>query len=254
VENRVDPKADKEVVETELILKDLELVDSKIAKMKEEIKKEKKNTKYYDLLLALKAHMEKGNLAIMYDDVGNMNNEDVRKFRHELALLTDKPFIYILNSDELNIDKEAVIAKYKNLLKINDKFKIIPLNIKQEYELSCLDKGEKEEMKQELGLEVEALNDLIKESYSLLGLLTFFTAGEKEVRGWTIEKGSKAPQVAGTIHTDFEKKFIAAEVTTYQDFVKYKGWVGVKNSGRMRIEGREYVFKDGDVAIFKHGA
>ena len=254
VENKIDPKEDKEVVETELILKDLELIDSKIGKMKEEVKRDNKNEKFYNLLLGLKTHLEKGLLAIMYQDDEKNNSEDVVKYRRELALLTDKPFIYVLNTDEVNINKEKLIADYKKILNISDKFKIVPLNIKQEFELSSLNDEEKEEMKKELDLEASALDDLIKESYSLLGLITFFTAGEKEVRGWTITKGSKAPQAAGTIHTDFEKKFIAAEVANYMDFVKFNGWAGVKNAGKMRVEGKDYIFKDGDVTIFKHGA
>jgi len=254
IENRIDPLADKEIIETELILKDLELLDNKILKIKNEVKRDKKNEKYYELLLGLKENLEKGNFGIAYRNQEEYENDDVSKYRKELALLTDKPLIYILNTDEVIFDKDKEIKKFKRLFKINDNNKIILLNIKQEYEISCLNSIEKEEMKKELGLEASALDNLIRDSYCILGLMTFFTAGEKEVRGWTVEIGTRAPQAAGVIHTDFEKKFIAAEVVSYEDFVKYNGWLGVKNSGKIRAEGRGYVFKEGDVAIFKHGA
>lgn len=252
VENRIDALADKEIIETELILKDLEMIDNKIGKAKEEAKRNQKIEKFYSLLLSLKKELEKGKLAITL----RMDNKDeeLLKFRKELFLLTDKPFIYVLNVNDVVFSKDDQIKKYQELLKLDDSFKLIPLNIKQELELSSMGLEDREEMKKELGIESSALEDLIRESYNLLGLMTFFTAGEKEVRGWTVEKGSKAPQAAGVIHTDFEKKFIAAEVVKYDDFVKAKGWLGSKNLGKVRIEGKEYIFQDGDVANFKHGA
>lgn len=252
VENRIDALADKEIIETELILKDLEMIDNKIGKAKEEAKRDQKIEKFYSLLLSLKKELEKGKLAITLRM--DSKDEELLKFRKELFLLTDKPFIYVLNVNDVVFSKDDQIKKYQDLLKLDDSFKLIPLNIKQELELSSMSLEDREEMKKELGIESSALEDLIRESYNLLGLMTFFTAGEKEVRGWTVEKGSKAPQAAGVIHTDFEKKFIAAEVVEYDDFVKAKGWLGSKNLGKVRIEGKEYIFQDGDVANFKHGA
>jgi hypothetical protein len=252
VENRINPLADKEIVETELILKDLENIDNRISKIKDEAKRDSKMEKFLNILMALKKELEQGRLAISLKM--NEYDEELFQFRKELFLLTDKPFIYVLNLSDIDFNKNDVIKKYQNILKLDDSFKLIPLNIKQEFELSSMDLSEKLEMKKELGIESYALEDLIKESYNILGLLTFFTAGEKEVRGWTIEQGSKAPRAAGVIHTDFEKKFIAAEVVKYTDFVKANGWLESKNSGKVRIEGREYIFQDGDIAIFKHGA
>jgi hypothetical protein len=252
VENRIDALADKEIIETELILKDLEMIDSKISKLKEEARRDQKMEKFYTLLLSIKAELEKGKLAItllLHD-----KDDELSKFRKELFLLTDKPFIYVLNVNDVVFDKDILIKKYSEIFKLDNSFKLIPLNIKQEFELSCMDIEEKEEMKTGLGIEASALENLIRESYNLLGLMTFFTAGEKEVRGWTVEKGSNAPQAAGVIHTDFEKKFIAAEVVKYSDFVESNGWLGSKNAGKVRSEGKEYVFQDGDIANFKHGA
>jgi len=252
VENRIDPLADKEIIETELILKDLEMVDNKISKTKDEAKRDKKLEKKFNLLIQLKEHLEKGKLAISFTE--HSEDEELSIYRKELFLLTDKPFIYVLNVNDVIFDKNEIVNKYKTILKMDNSFQLIPLNIKQEYELSSMDKEERELMKTDLGIEASALDDLIKESYNILGLMTFFTAGEKEVRGWTVEKNSKAPKAAGVIHTDFEKKFIAAEVIKYDDFVTSKGWVGAKNNGKIRIEGKEYIFQDGDIANFKHGA
>jgi len=252
VENRIDPLADKEIVETELILKDLEMIESKIVRAKEEARREPKMEKFYQLLLNLKISLEKGQLAtsVKIED----KDDELMKFRKELFLLTDKPFIYVLNVNDVVFDKNELIEKYREILKLDSLFKLVPLNIKQEFELSSMELEDKEEMKKELGIESSALEDLIKESYSLLGLMTFFTAGEKEVRGWTVENNSKAPRAAGVIHTDFEKKFIAADVVKYNDFVLAQGWLGSKNMGKIKIEGKEYIFQDGDIAIFKHGA
>jgi len=138
VENRIDPESDKEIIETELILKDLEQIDNKINKFKEEVRKDKKNEKFHNLMLKIKEHLEKGELAISFLSTEQDMDEEIMKFRKELFLLTDKPFIYILNTDEVLIDSDKMIKEYRAKLKINDKFKIIPLNIKQEYELSCL--------------------------------------------------------------------------------------------------------------------
>lgn len=252
VENRIDASADKEIIETELILKDLEMIENKIGKAKEESRRDQKMEKFYALLLTIKNELEKGKLAITIR--ADNKDEELLKFRKELFLLTDKPFIYVLNVNDVVFNKDDQIKKYQELLKLDDSFKLIPLNVKQELELSSMSLEDREEMKKELGIESSALEDLIKESYNLLGLITFFTAGEKEVRGWTVEKGSKAPQAAGVIHTDFEKKFIAAEVVKYDDFIEAEGWLGSKNSGKVKVEGKEYIFQDGDVANFKHGA
>lgn len=251
VENRIDPLQDKEIIEAELILKDLEVLENKIGKYKDELKRDKKNQKYFDLMLSFKTLFNEGKLAISLPLNGT--DEDINKFRRELFLITDKPIIYLLNINDVTFNQLELVKKYRDLLNVKD-FPIIPMNIKQEYELSQLDLKEREELESELGVTFNALDDLIKKSYELLGLMTFFTAGEQEVRGWTIKQNSTAPEAAGAIHTDFMVKFIAAEVASYEDFVRYGGWLNLKVNGKVRMEGRNYIFKDGDVAIFKHGA
>ncbi len=250
VENRIDPLNDKEIVETELILKDLESINQKLQKIAEEVRRDKKKEKYLNLLFQIKALLERGSLI---NGLAYSEDAEVNKFRKELFLITDKPVLYLLNIDEVAFEKNELINKYSKILNVSPQL-IIPMNIKQENELSLLSDEEKVEVQNELGLKFRALDDLIKSSYDLLELITFFTAGEQEARGWTIKNGYTAPQAAGTIHTDFEKKFIAAEVVNYEDFVKFNGWLGSRAVGKSRIEGKEYVFKDGDVALFRHGA
>lgn len=250
VENRIDPLLDKEIVETELILKDLESIEQKINRVAEEARRDKKKQKFLDLLNQIKQTLEKGQLANM---ISNEDDVELKRFRKELFLITDKPILYLLNIDELTFDSDKLIKEYQEKLKLSDSL-IIPMNIKQENELSLLSEIERDEVESELGLKFDALNVLIKSSYQLLSLITFFTAGEQEVRGWTIGTNFTAPMAAGTIHTDFESKFIAAEVVKYADFINNQGWLGARNVGKARIEGRDYIFKDGDVALFRHGA
>lgn len=251
VENRVDPLKDKEIVETELILKDLDSVIQKINKFAEEVRRDKKNQKFLDLLYLIKETLEKGKL--VHSIPLSQDDSDLNQFRRELFLITDKPVLYLLNIDEVLFDKQQLINKYRELLHEPNAY-IIPMNIKQENELSLLSSAERLEVAEELGVKFDALNELIKQSYTLLELITFFTAGEQEVRGWTIGENFTAPMAAGAIHTDFQKKFIAAEVVKYDDFVACQGWIGAKNMGKVRVEGKDYIFKDGDVTIFKHGA
>lgn len=251
VENRIDPLKDKEIVETELILKDLDSIMQKINKYAEEVRRDKKNQKFLDLLHEVKATLEQGKL--VYSLPKSIDDPDLNRFRKELFLITDKPVLYLLNVNEVSFDREDLIKRYRTLINEPEAF-IIPMNIKQENELSLLSLEDREEMAKELGVEFKALAELLTQSYKLLGLITFFTAGEQEVRGWTIGENFTAPMAAGAIHTDFEKKFISADVVKYQDFVNNNGWVGARSAGKVKAEGKEYIFKDGDVAIFKHGA
>lgn len=251
VENRIDPLGDKEIVETELILKDLESVNQKINKFAEEVRRDKKKQKLMDLLHEIKSALERGCLVNSVES--DESDVEIKRFRKELFLITDKPVLYLLNVDEVDFDSKELVENYRKLLNVPDAY-IIAMNIKQENELSLLTLEERAEVLEDLGLKFNALNDLIHSSYQLLNLMTFFTAGEQEVRGWTIGLNYTAPMAAGAIHTDFEKKFIAAEVVGYDDFVSNNGWVGARSVGKARIEGKEYIFKDGDVALFRHGA
>jgi GTP-binding protein YchF len=251
VENRVDPKSDKEIVEAELILKDLETIEKSLPKVREEAKRDKKNEKYLNLVVGIKETLEKGQLA---NQLLEEKDLEVNKFRKTLCLLTDKPFIYLINTEIENCD-DSKIPEYRKMLGVNEETAIVLMDVKVESEIADLEGEDKEDFMKEFGMKESALDRLIKESYSLLGLITFFTEGVDEVRGWTIKKGYTAPQAAGEIHTDFMDRFITAETVSYEDFIAAGGnWVKSKESGKMRLEGKEYVVKDGDIMIFRHGA
>jgi len=251
VEKQVDPKRDKEIVETELILKDLESLQKRIEKMeKEEVKKDPKMKIFLDYALKIREVLNAGKLAIT---LNKSQNQDMEKFRRELFLLTDKSIIYLVNVDEVDLTEDLKKNLRRNL-EISEQFPVIPMNIKQEFEISQLNPSEREEFRKELGLEFHALDELILTSYELLGLISFYTAGPKEVRGWTIPRENTVLDAAAAIHTDFRKKFIAADVVAYDDFVKAGGWQQAKEQGKVRLEGRDYVVKDADVLIIRHGA
>lgn len=252
VENRIDPNDDMDIVEMELILKDIESLESKILKFK----KESRIDKYYDIKLVflneLLQFLQKGNLATNF--VINKDTSDVLStFYKELYLITSKPIFYLLNIDEVNFNFEQKVDYYKKKLgRMNSV--IIPINIKQEYELSTYDIQEREIILKDLGINFTAIDKMIFAGYSILGLITFFTSGEMESRGWTIKDGYTAQQAAGVIHNDFYNKFIAAEIVDYESFINNKGWSGVKQSGLVKLQGKQYIVKDGDVIFFKHGA
>ncbi|MCA9383315.1 redox-regulated ATPase YchF [Candidatus Dojkabacteria bacterium] len=251
VEERIDPAGDKEIIEMELILKDLESLNNQKNKLSKELRGDSKKQKFMDLLNKLIEHLENENLAISLEL--NTTDQDLIRFRRELFLLTDKKIIYLINGDWYKID-EQLIKDLRKKINIPDIYPVLPMNIKQEYEISQLDPAEQDEFRNELGLEFNGIADLTRASYSLLDLISFFTAGEKEVKAWTIKNGSTAPEAAGTIHTDFQTKFITSEVVAYNDFINCDGWHGVKDAGKVRLEGKEYIVKDGDVMLFKHGA
>jgi len=207
VENRVNPVGDKEIIETELVLKDMQSVEDKIKKLKKDARSDKK-------------------VAV---------------------------FIYLVNGDWEQFD-DNLSSKLKKELHINDKFFVIPLNVKQEYELSLLEEKDRNEYIKEFELEYHGIGRLTRTAYKALGLISFFTVGEQEIRAWTIKAGDTAKEAGGAIHEDFKNKFIAADIVAYSDFVQYGGWEGSKKAGKVRLEGKEYIMKDGDIVIFKHGA
>jgi len=250
VENRIDPKNDKEIIETELILKDLETVEKSIYKMGEEARKDKKNQKYLNLLTEIKHTLEKGQLVISIKKSGDI---EIEKYRKSLFLLTDKPVIYLVNSEVSKCNSENVL-KYKTLLDLPPESSVILMDAQIESEMIDLSPEDRKEFMKEYNIVDSALDRLIKECYKLLDLCTFFTEGPDEVRGWTIKRGYSAPEAAGEIHTDFKEKFITAEVVGYEDFITYGGWQKAKDLGRMRLEGKGYIVKDGDIMIIRHGA
>lgn len=251
VEGRIDPADDKEIIELELKLKDLESIEKALSKMERDARKDKSLVSFLTVLISLRDHLADGGLAVTLTD--DKYDIDQVAFRRGLNLLTDKELIYVVNGDWEVINPE-LIASLRVKLNISERFKLIPMNIKLEYEISMLSTSEQAVYRKELGIETLGLGILTQESYATLGLMSFFTAGELEVRAWTIKSGGNAPDAAGTIHTDFKDKFIAADVVSYDDFITYGGWQGARDKGKVRLEGKGYIVKDGDIMLFKHGA
>ena len=244
----VDPERDIKVINLELILADLESVIKRLDKAEKLVKVgDKTATVEAGLLRRIKDALENEQPARLLDFT-----EEEKKVVNSFFLLSTKPVIYVANIGEAEIGKEDnkyVVA----LKKIADSEGAgsISLCAKIEEELISLDSEERELFKQELGIKESGLEKLVKESYSLLGLMSYLTAGETEVRAWTIKKGTKAPEAAGKIHTDFERGFIKAEVVSYDDLVSLGGLVQAREKGKVRIEGKDYVVKDGDVMLFR---
>ena len=246
VANKVDPIADIETIDTELALADLESVDKAIARYERVAKSGDKDAKArIDALQKLRAALDQGRPA---RSVALTDEE--RVLLRELFLLTMKPVLYIANVLEdgfaNNPHLEAVSARAAQ-----EGAEVVPVSAAIEEELSQLDDADRDEMLSSYGLDEPGLNRVIRAAYKLLGLQTYFTAGEKEVRAWTVKAGATAPQAAGVIHTDFEKGFIRAETIGYDDFVKYKGEAGARDAGRLRLEGKEYRVQEGDVLHFR---
>ncbi|MFO1474757.1 MAG: redox-regulated ATPase YchF [Lysobacterales bacterium] len=246
VANKVDPIADIETIDTELALADLESVDKAIARYERVAKSGDKDAKArIDALQKLRAALDQGRPA---RSVALTDEE--RVLLRELFLLTMKPVLYIANVLEdgfaNNPHLEAVRARAAQ-----EGAEVVPVSAAIEEELSQLDDADRDEMLSSYGLDEPGLNRVIRAAYKLLGLQTYFTAGEKEVRAWTVKAGATAPQAAGVIHTDFEKGFIRAETIGYDDFVKYKGEAGARDAGRLRLEGKEYRVQEGDVLHFR---
>ncbi len=246
-EGAINPISDKEIIDTELQLKDLESVEKKLSRTEKMAKTDPKAKAELEVLQNCKQHLEQGkNIREL-----NLNDADVAAIA-DLFLLTSKPVLYVANVDEASMHTGN---KYSEALKeAADKegAQIIIMNNNIEAQIAEMENHDDQEMfMQEYGMKEPALNRLINSAYKLLNLLTYFTAGVQEVRAWTIHEGWKAPQAAGVIHTDFEKGFIKAEVIGYDDFVKYGSEAAARDAGRLRIEGKEYVVKDGDVMHFR---
>lgn len=249
VDGNVEPIRDIETINFELIFADLETIDKRLEKARKMLKADKKYQLEIDTLEKVKQALEAGKCArtLEYSD------EELEVIQDSF-LLTMKPVLYVANIDESEIENPEVNA---NVQKVKEYAKtegaeVIPLCVKIEEELSTLEKEEKLEMLEALGLEESGLDKLIKASYKLLGLISFLTAGEPEVRAWTIQNGTKAPQAAGKIHSDIERGFIKAEVISFEDFMKSNGSMNeAREAGLIRSEGKEYVMKDGDMVLFK---
>ena len=248
VDGSVDPIRDIETINLELIFADIETVDKRLDKAKKMLKADKKYQAEIDLLEKIKLALENGMPARQLE-----YNEDEKEMLKEMFLLTTKPIIYIANVSEEQLsdtENDANVNKVREYAS-KEKAEVIPLCVKIEDELSTLDDNDKKEMLEALGLEESGLDTLIKKSYDLLGLMSFLTAGEPEVRAWTIKKGTKAPQAAGKIHSDIERGFIKAEVISYDELIKEGSMVQAKEKGLVRQEGKDYIMQEGDIVLFK---
>jgi GTP-binding protein YchF len=248
VAGSVDPVFDKDVIDTELQLKDLESIDKKIAKVERTAKAgDAKAKKEFASLQSFKAHLESGKNARSLA----ASEEDLEAVE-DLQLLTLKPVVYVANVDEasINTGNEFLDALKKHVQAENAQVVVISAAIEAQI-AELTDPEEKEMFLAEYGLKESGLNQLIRASYRLLNLITYFTAGVKEVRAWTIQKGWKAPQAAGVIHSDFEKGFIRAEVIKLPDYREYKTETKIKEAGRMAVEGKDYIVQDGDIMHFR---
>jgi len=246
VHGGINPKLDMDVIHLELILADLDTVNKRLGDTEKKAKSgDKVLLANVSTLKKIKEALEAEKLAINID----LNDEE-KELAKELNLLTNKPFIYIANLKEGELAGFNIQAVKKEL-NLGAHEQILPISAKVEEDLVDFSVEEAKEYMNSLGIKESGLNSFIKAAFKLLGLQTYFTAGPKEVRAWTIKIGSKAPQAAGVIHTDFEKGFIKAETISYEDYVKYNGETGAREAGKVRQEGREYVVKDGDVMHFK---
>lgn len=245
VDGSVDPKRDVEVINLELILADLDTVSKRIIRCEKLLKtNDKENKIHYEILQKLKKELQSGKLINLQDyETGD------QKIIKQFQLLCSKPTFYIANIDDSDNSKNHFNELEKVAKDIGSS--VIPASIKIEQEISLLQDDEKLEYLELLGMDEPVLNKIIFEGYNMLGLKTFFTAGPKEIRAWTIKEGFSAPNAAGVIHTDFERGFIKAEVIDFDDFIKCNGELGAKEKGKLRLEGKDYLVEDGDVIHFK---
>jgi GTP-binding protein YchF len=246
VSNKVNPKEDIEVINTELQLADLQSLESGINRVSKLAKSgDKEEIARVEYLEGLQAHIDEGQPARTF-----RTPDDYLDTLRSLNLLTMKPVLYIANVDEEGFEDNLHLDAVRRIAKTENAELVVICN-KLEAEIAELDDEERAEFLGDLGMEAPGLDRVIRAGYKLLGLQTYFTAGPKEARAWTVRNGVSAPQAAGVIHTDFEKGFIKAEVIGYEDFVQYDGESGAKGAGRLRLEGKEYIIQDGDVVHFR---
>lgn len=249
VEGKIDPIADIETITLELIFSDMETIVKRMERVAKQVKAgDKKANLEMELLKEISAHLEEGK------PVRTMNlDEEQKELLKEVYLLTDKPTIYVANVSESQIDtmeQDPYVLKVKEYAKAEGA-EVVTLCAKLEEDLSELEDEDRIALMQDYGIKESGLDKLVKASYELLGLISYLTAGKQEVRAWTIKKGTKAPQAAGKIHSDFERGFIKAEVVSYEDLMEHGSMLATKEKGLVRLEGKDYVVKDGDIILFR---
>ncbi|MBR6623071.1 MAG: redox-regulated ATPase YchF [Ruminococcus sp.] len=249
VDGSINPLRDIETINLELIFSDIEMIDRRIDRAKKAVKGDKKYLAEIEFLERLKAHLENGKSARAFDFT-----DDERELIKSTPILSAKPVIYAANLCENDfVNNIETNENYNNVkaLAEEEHSAVLPICAQIEAEISDMEDEEKAMFLGELGLEVSGLNRIIKEGYALLGLISYLTAGKQEVRAWTITRGTKAPQAAGKIHTDFEKGFIRAEVISFDDLMACGTMAAAKDKGLVRLEGKEYVMQDGDIVLFR---
>jgi len=247
-EGSIDPLRDVEIIEGELILADIEVLQSRMDRLKKQAKSDKTAKATLELAEELSEFLAEGNLARNFEKA---DTDEYKQLNHDIRLLTDKEIMYGANTDEDGLleDNKYVKALKEHAQKNN--CELIKLCAKIEEELIGLEDDEAKEFLDELGVEESGLEQIIHKGFDKLGLMSYFTAGVKEVRSWTIRKNTTAPKAAAVIHNDFEKGFIRAEVISYEDFVAYGGEAKAKEAGKMRLEGKDYIVQDGDIMHFR---
>jgi GTP-binding protein YchF len=248
VAGRIDPLSDVDTINTELALADLVSVEKAVDRAVKATKSggDKDAVRRRETFESVRALLNEGRPARS----ANLTDEGRRELR-ELHLLTAKPVMYIANVDEAGLTSGNAYLTALKSRAVSEHAVVVPVCAAIEAEIAQLDEAERVEFLRDLGLSEPGLNRVIRGAYELLGLLTYFTAGPKEVRAWTVRAGSTAPQAAGVIHTDFERGFIRAEVIAFQDYIKYRGEAGARDAGRLRLEGKEYLVHEGDVMHFR---
>lgn len=249
VDGNIDPARDIETINLELILSDLDILSRRLDNRKKAMKGDKKIASEVEFLERLVSEMEQGKTARSVEI-----DEDEAQYLKEVSLLTIKPVIYACNMAESDFSDGIENNKYYNEVKKiaqNEGAETFPICAETEAQIAQLEPDEREMFLEEMGLEKSGLDRLIKKSYALLGLISYLTAGKPEVRAWTIKKGTKAPQAAGKIHTDFERGFIRAEVVAFDDLMNCGSMAAAKEKGLVRSEGKDYIMKDGDIVLFR---
>lgn len=248
VDGKINPIADKEIIDTELQLKDLDTVERKISKSEKQARNDKEIARGLELLQALKAHLEQGKNARSFE----VSPEDKEKHFGDMFLLTIKPVIYVCNVDEKSVVTGNQYTKAIEAAIKEEHAEMLLISAAIESEIAVMESFEDRQLfLEDMGLHESGAARLIKSTYTTLNLATYFTAGVQEVRAWTITKGMLAPQAAGVIHSDFEKGFIRAEVIKYTDFIHYKSEAACREAGKLAVQGKDYVVEDGDILHFR---